>query len=106
MEKAAKPSRLWAIVEHEPNGGVYRSDDAGATWTFMSGDRNLRQRSWYYSKLYADPKDTNIVYAPNVSPMVSKDGGKTFAAPVVVTDPASKSADGLIYPRHQRAAKK
>lgn len=75
----AKPSRLWAIVEHEPNGGVYRSDDAGATWVFTSGDRNLRQRSWYYSKLYADPKDTNVVYAPQVSPMMSKDGGKTFA---------------------------
>ena len=74
----AKPSRLWAILEHEANGGVYRSDDAGATWTFMSGDRNLRQRSWYYSKLYADPKDTNVVYAPQVSPLVSKDGGKTF----------------------------
>jgi photosystem II stability/assembly factor-like uncharacterized protein len=74
----AKPSRLWAIVEHEPNGGVYRSDDAGATWQFMTGDRNLRQRSWYYSKLYADPKDTNVVYGPQVSPLVSKDGGKTF----------------------------
>jgi photosystem II stability/assembly factor-like uncharacterized protein len=75
---AAKPSRLWAIVEHEPAGGVYRSDDAGATWTFMTGDRNLRQRSWYYSKLYADPKDTNVVYGPNVSPLISRDGGKTF----------------------------
>jgi len=74
----AKPSRLWAIVEHEPNGGVYRSDDAGATWTFMTGDRNLRQRAWYYSKLYADPKDTNVVYGPQVSPLISKDGGKTF----------------------------
>jgi photosystem II stability/assembly factor-like uncharacterized protein len=74
----AKPSRLWAIIEHEANGGVYRSDDAGASWTFMSGDRNLRQRSWYYSKLYADPQDTNIVHAPNVGPMMSKDGGKTF----------------------------
>lgn len=74
----AKPSRLWAIVEHEPSGGVYRSDDAGATWAFTSGDRNLRQRAWYYSKLYADPKDTNVVYAPQVSPMISKDGGKTF----------------------------
>jgi photosystem II stability/assembly factor-like uncharacterized protein len=74
----AKPSRLWAIVEHEPNGGVYRSDDAGATWQFMTGDRNLRQRAWYYSKLYADPKDTNVVYGPQVSPLVSKDGGKTF----------------------------
>jgi photosystem II stability/assembly factor-like uncharacterized protein len=75
----AKPSRLWAIVEHETEGGVYRSDNAGATWTFMTGDRNLRQRAWYYSKLYADPADTNVVYGPNVSPLVSKDGGKTFA---------------------------
>ncbi|MEP6781435.1 MAG: glycosyl hydrolase, partial [Gemmatimonadaceae bacterium] len=76
---AAKPNRIWALIEHEANGGVYRSDDAGATWTFLSGDRNLRQRAWYFSKLYADPKDTNVVYAPNVSPMISKDGGKTFA---------------------------
>lgn len=75
----AKPSRLWAIIEHEKAGGVYRSDDAGATWTHTSSDRNLRQRAWYYSKLYADPKDTNVVYAPQVSPLVSKDGGKTFA---------------------------
>ncbi|MEP6765081.1 MAG: glycosyl hydrolase, partial [Gemmatimonadaceae bacterium] len=75
----AKPNRIWALIEHEANGGVYRSDDAGATWTFLSGDRNLRQRAWYFSKLYADPKDTNVVYAPNVSPMISKDGGKTFA---------------------------
>ena len=74
-----KPSRLWAIIEHEEKGGVYRSDDAGATWTYTSGDRNLRQRAWYYSKIFADPKDTNVVYAPNVSPMISKDGGKTFS---------------------------
>jgi photosystem II stability/assembly factor-like uncharacterized protein len=75
----AKPSRVWAILEHEAAGGVYRSDDGGTTWQYTSGDRNLRQRAWYYSKLYADPKDTNVVYAPQVSPMVSKDGGKTFA---------------------------
>jgi photosystem II stability/assembly factor-like uncharacterized protein len=74
----AKPSRVWAILEHEPGGGVYRSDDGGETWQFMTGDRNLRQRAWYYSKLYADPADTNVVYGPNVSPLVSRDGGKTF----------------------------
>jgi photosystem II stability/assembly factor-like uncharacterized protein len=75
----AKPSRVWALIENEPNGGVYRSDDAGATWTLLSQDRELRQRAWYFSKLYADPKDTNVIYAPQVSPMMSKDGGKTFA---------------------------
>ena len=75
----AKPSRVWALIEHEPAGGVYRSDDGGETWKFLSGNRELRQRAWYYSNIYADPKDTNVVAAPQVSPMWSKDGGKTFA---------------------------
>ena len=57
---------------------MYRSDDAGATWTRTNSDRKLRQRAWYYTKIYADPKDTNVVYANNVSFMKSTDGGKTF----------------------------
>lgn len=74
----ANPNRVWALIENEPYGGVYRSDDAGATWTLLNQDRDLRQRAWYFSRLTADPKDTNIVYAPNVTPLWSKDGGKTF----------------------------
>ena len=73
----AKPSRVWAIIEHD-SGGVYRSDDAGATWAYINRDRKLRQRAWYYSNLQADPKDTNVVYALNVGFYRSKDGGKTF----------------------------
>ncbi|MBK8058996.1 MAG: hypothetical protein IPK33_14480 [Gemmatimonadetes bacterium] len=73
----AKPSRLWAVIEHD-SGGVYRSDDAGATWSYINRDRKLRQRAWYYSNLVADPKDTNVVYALNVGFYRSKDGGKTF----------------------------
>ncbi|MEO7083138.1 MAG: glycosyl hydrolase, partial [Gemmatimonadaceae bacterium] len=74
----AKPNRVWALIENEPNGGVYRSDDGGTSWSLLSQDRELRQRAWYFSRLTADPKDTNIVYAPNVNPMWSQDGGKTF----------------------------
>lgn len=73
----AKSSRIWALVEAD-EGGVYRSDDGGATWTKLNDERKLRQRAWYYSRIYADPKDTNIVYALNVQWFRSRDGGKTF----------------------------
>lgn len=70
-------NRIYAIIENE-NGGVYRSDDAGKTWRKMNDDRNLRQRAWYYSRIYADTKEEDIVYVLNVSYHKSKDGGKTF----------------------------
>jgi len=73
----ANPRRVWALIEAD-SGGVFRSDDAGATWHFMNGDRNLRQRAWYFSRLTADPLDTNTIYAGNVGGFVSHDGGKTF----------------------------
>jgi photosystem II stability/assembly factor-like uncharacterized protein len=76
----AKPNRIWALIENEPGGGVYRSDDAGATWTLLNQSRDLRQRAWYFSRLFADPKDTNVVYSLNVGTFVSRDGGKTFGA--------------------------
>ncbi|MDX2191745.1 MAG: glycosyl hydrolase [Gemmatimonadales bacterium] len=73
----AKPKRLWALIEAD-SGGVFRSDDGGDTWTRVNDERKLRQRAWYYSKIYADPKDTNIVYASNVSFHKSTDGGRTW----------------------------
>ena len=73
------PNRVWAIIENE-NGGVYRSDDAGATWELLNSDRSLRQRAWYYTRIYADTEDANRVYVMNVSYHVSTDGGRTFEA--------------------------
>jgi len=72
-------NRVFAIIEND-NGGIYRSDDAGKTWNKMNDDRNLRQRAWYYSKIYADTKDEDMVYVMNVSYHKSKDGGKTFTS--------------------------
>jgi photosystem II stability/assembly factor-like uncharacterized protein len=74
---AANSNRLWANIEAD-SGGVFRSDDAGKTWQLVNTDRDLRQRAWYYTKIHADTKDTNLVYDNNVSFMVSRDGGKTF----------------------------
>jgi photosystem II stability/assembly factor-like uncharacterized protein len=73
----ADGNRVYAIVENE-NGGVYVSDDAGATWKRVSEDRNLRQRAFYYSRIYADPKAKDTVYVLNVGFARSTDGGKTY----------------------------
>ena len=74
------PERVWAIVENKDQGGVYRSDDAGATWAKVNESRALRQRAWYYTKIYADTQDVNGVYVMNVAYHHSTDGGKTFKA--------------------------
>ncbi len=73
----ADPQRIYAIVEAN-EGGVFRSDDGGETWIKINEDRNLRQRAWYYSRIYADPKDKDKVYVLNVGFWRSKDGGKSF----------------------------
>lgn len=75
----AKPSRIWALIEAD-SGGVFRSDDGGATWTRTNSERKLRQRAWYYSRIVADPKDSNTVYALNTGMFRSTDGGKTFTS--------------------------
>jgi len=73
----ASPDRLWAIVEAE-DGGVFRSDNGGKTWTKTNEQRNLRQRAWYYSRIYADPKNADSVYVLNTGFYRSNDGGRTF----------------------------
>lgn len=70
--------RVWAIVENKEKGGLYRSDDGGKKWTMVNSDRSLRQRAWYYTRVYADAEDVDKVYVLNVSYHRSTDGGKTF----------------------------
>ena len=70
-------NRLYAIIENE-NGGVFSSTDAGKTWTKTNEDRSLRQRAWYYTRIFADTQNEETVYVLNVSYHKSTDGGKTF----------------------------
>src|SRR5215467_14412631 len=58
------PDRVWAIVEAE-DGGVFRSDNGGKSWVKTNEERKLRQRAWYYSRIYADPKNADVVYVLN-----------------------------------------
>jgi len=75
----ANPNRLWAIIEAE-DGGVFRSNDAGRTWRKTNEERRLRQRAWYYTHIYADPKNADAMYVLNTGFYRSLDGGKTFTA--------------------------
>ncbi len=69
--------RVWTIIENE-NGGVFRSDDAGQTWKRTSSNRALRQRAWYYTRIYADTENEDRVYVLNVGFWRSNDGGDNF----------------------------
>jgi photosystem II stability/assembly factor-like uncharacterized protein len=91
---AAKPNRVWAVIEAD-SGGVYRSEDGGSSWVRTNDERKLRQRAWYYSKIHADPTDSNVVYVNNVSFNKSTDGGKTFRT---VRPPHGDSHDFWIAP--------
>lgn len=74
---SAKPDRVWAIIEAE-EGGVFRSEDGGQTWSRVNKERRLRQRAWYYSRIYADPINVDSVYVLNTGLYRSTDGGRTY----------------------------
>src|SRR6266404_3060510 len=73
----ADSNRVYAIIEAK-EGGLYRSDDAGQHWTRVNDDGRFRQRAWYFSNVYADPKSADTVYLLNTGLFRSVDGGKTF----------------------------
>ncbi len=74
---AADPDRVYAMIEAK-EGGLFRSDDGGNKWTRVNEDGRFRQRAWYFSKIYADPKAADTVYVLNTGLFRSVDGGKSF----------------------------
>ncbi|MEM6849778.1 MAG: glycosyl hydrolase, partial [Pseudomonadota bacterium] len=74
----ADANRVYAILEHQEAGGVYISDNGGDSWRQTSESRSVRQRSFYYSRLVADPKEKNRVYLLNVNFYRSDDAGETL----------------------------
>src|SRR5262249_26913948 len=74
---AADSNRVYAQIEAD-EGGFFLSDDAGATWKKITDRRDLRQRAFYYTRVYADPKSKDTVYQLNVNFWKSVDAGKTW----------------------------
>ncbi|MEJ2186051.1 MAG: hypothetical protein P8Z36_08955, partial [Gemmatimonadota bacterium] len=85
--------RVYAIVEVQAGGGaggaspaagqparsgLYRSDDGGASWRFMSDDGRITTRMWYFGRLFVDPSNPDVVYLPNRGIVRTEDGGGTF----------------------------
>jgi len=79
---AANPNRIYTTVDtnNPKTGGIYRSDDAGATWTHTDGEERIWKRGWYFGKITADPKDQDVVYVMNTAFYRSTDAGKSFDA--------------------------
>jgi photosystem II stability/assembly factor-like uncharacterized protein len=96
---AARSGRVWALIEHATEGGLYRSDDFGGTWQKVSDNQNLVSRAWYYVHVTADPIDAETVYVNNLDFWKSSDGGKTF---VEIPTPHGDNHDLWIDPKDNR----
>lgn len=95
----AKPGRVWALIEHTTEGGLYRSDNYGDTWERVSDNQNLVSRAWYYIHITADPVDPETVYVNNLDLWRSNDGGRNF---VMITTPHGDNHDIWIDPRNNQ----
>ncbi|MBM3264037.1 MAG: glycosyl hydrolase, partial [candidate division Zixibacteria bacterium] len=90
----AQPGLVWALVEQE-KPGLYRSDDYGDHWAKVNDNRDLMQRPWYYTHVFADTRHPDTVYITNMKMWKSTDGGKTFTE---ITTPHGDNHDLWIDP--------
>jgi photosystem II stability/assembly factor-like uncharacterized protein len=76
---AANPQRVYALVEATgEQKGLYRSEDGGQSWQFVNSEHDLIQRPWYFTHLWADPKNADTIYIQDMGVFRSTDAGKTF----------------------------
>jgi hypothetical protein len=94
----SNPNRLWAVVDDvgsgvaagngggggrgrggaATGGGVYTSDDAGATWKLVNSENRLWGRGWYFEAVTVDPTNPDRAYVINTATYMTTDAGKTF----------------------------
>ncbi|MCA1650186.1 MAG: glycoside hydrolase, partial [Acidobacteria bacterium] len=76
----SEPRRLFATVEAARNAGLYRSDDAGESWSIINADPRVTNRASDFAEVKVHPRNPDIVFTGSIVAWKSVDGGKTFAA--------------------------
>ena len=77
----SNPDKVYALIESDSDlglGGLFVSMNAGENWNRISTDNRLTQRAWYYTEVFADPQNENMVYVLSAPALRSIDGGKTW----------------------------
>ena len=77
----SNPEKVYALIESDSNKderGLYASNNAGKSWSKVTGEPRLVQRAWYYIELFIDPKNENTIYVLSAPALRSNDGGKTW----------------------------
>ena len=75
---AADPNRVYALIDNETRQGLYRSDNLGATWRFVSDNPVITTRPFYFYHLESDPSDADKLWVPSNKLRTSSDGGETW----------------------------
>jgi photosystem II stability/assembly factor-like uncharacterized protein len=76
----SNPSRIYATVDARELSGIYRSDNAGESWTRVSTDGRIYGRGTDFAEVRVHPKNPDIVYSANVASYRSNDGGYTWTS--------------------------
>ncbi len=91
---ASQHTRVYAVVEARNHTALFRSDDAGASWTEVNNSFNVSGRPFYFARVVADPNNPDRVYKPGFSLTVSEDGGKSFSSAMSMNESPGDSVHG------------
>jgi photosystem II stability/assembly factor-like uncharacterized protein len=72
------PRRLFATVEATRKGGLYRSDDAGESWSLVNADSRYTDRGSDFAEVKVHPTDPDTIFTASIVTWKSTDGGRTF----------------------------
>ena len=77
----SNPDKVYAVIESDSEqqlGGLFVTTDGAKNWNRVSDDHRLIQRAWYYTEVFADPANEDMVYVMSAPMLRSKDGGKNW----------------------------